>query len=132
MPTLRLVPQHKGDDDACANLQQASDDDIQPLLWPLLECLQDINWPIAAPVLERLLRYRGDDLAGPLLQILGGDDEVWKYWLLTNLLTDVQISVWRALRFKIHAMVRQPTPAELQEEVTEAAAELLSHWKNKA
>ena len=132
MPTLRLVPQHKGDDDACANLQQASDDDIQPLLWPLLECLQDINWPIAAPVLERLLRYRGDDLAGPLLQILSGDDEMWKYWLLTNLLPDVQLSVWQALRFKIYAMVRQPTPAELQEEVSEAAAELLSHWKNKA
>lgn len=47
----------------CAKiLAEKSDDDLKPYLDGLLEWLQDLNWPGALIILERLKMFRGDAL----------------------------------------------------------------------
>lgn len=120
----RLVPVDKFDDEACKNLELAKDEDLKPHIEGLLECLQDINWPIAAPVSERLSKL-GTELVKPILKVLSGDDEMWKYWLVSHFLHEVSGDVFRELNFKLHDMKIRPTKGEIEEEVYDAVCVLL-------
>ncbi|WP_373273219.1 DUF5071 domain-containing protein, partial [Vibrio parahaemolyticus] len=51
----------------------------------MLEWLQDLNWPVADPVSQRLLQLNLE-LVEPLLLILSSDDDVWKYWIVSSFL----------------------------------------------
>ncbi|WP_167855912.1 DUF5071 domain-containing protein [Natronospirillum operosum] len=124
-PAMRLVPKDKGDLEACDNLQMASDAELTPYLTELLECLQDINWPIAFPVSVRLSTM-GVELVKPTLDILNSDDEVWKYWIVSHFLHQVRPAVLAPLRFKLNAMKSKPTRPEIEEEVFDAVCELLA------
>lgn len=45
----------------CAKiLCERSDEELYPYLWDLLEWLQDLNWPGAFLIMERLISYKGD------------------------------------------------------------------------
>jgi len=125
---MRLVPIDKFDDEACENMKAASDEDLIPHIERLLECLQDLNWPIAPPVSDRLSTL-GLELVSPILKILAGDDEVWKYWVVSHLLHDVNDEVFRALRFKLNKIRLQPTKGEVKEEVHDVVCELLIEKK---
>jgi len=122
---IRLVPKDKFDDEACANLQAASDEDLLPYIADLLECLQDLNWPIAGPVAERL-SLLGNELVEPVLHILNSDDEMWKYWIISHFLYLVSDEVFQALRFKLNSICLHPTASEIAEEVHCVTCELLS------
>ena len=120
-----LVPKHKCDDDACAALAAASDQDVIPYISDLLQCLQDLNWPIAGPVADRLSRL-GHELVEPITEVLSGTDEIWKYWIVSHLLHNVREEVYRALLFKLNHIRRKPTPDERVEEVHDAVCSLLA------
>ena len=122
---IRLVPKDKFDDEACANLQAASDEELRPYIADLLECLQDLNWPIAGPVAERLSTL-GTELTEPVLHILNSDDEMWKYWIIAHFLYLVNDEVFQALRFKLKSIRLHPTASEIAEEVHCVTCELLS------
>ena len=126
---MRLVPTDKFDDEACANLTAASDEELIPHIAALLECLQDLNWPIAAPVSERL-SLLGVELVTPILNILSGNDEVWKYWIVSDLLYQVNDEVFCGLLFKLNGIKLHPTKGEVKEEVFDAAIELLRSRKS--
>ena len=126
---IRLVPKDKFDDEACANLQAASDQDLLPYIADLLECLQDLNWPIAGPVAERL-SLLGNELVQPVSDILNSDDEMWKYWIISHFLYLVSDEVFQALRFKLNSIRLYPTASETAEEVQSAACELLISRRN--
>ena len=121
---MKLVPTEKSDDEACDNLANASDEEIIPHIAELLECLQDLNWPIAGPVSDRLSTL-GMELVEPILTILKSDDEMWKYWIVSHLLYLVRSDVFRALSFKLNSMKLHPTDNEVDEEVHSATCELL-------
>jgi len=121
---MKLVPTEKLDDETCDNLKLASDEEVIPHIAELLECLQDLNWPIAGPVSDRL-SVLGMELVEPILVILKGDDEMWKYWIVSHLLYLIKDDVFRALSFKLNSMKLHPTDAEVDEEVHSATCELL-------
>lgn len=123
----RLVPGHKGDFDACHRLLEASPEQIRRVLPELLVWLQDINWPVAPHILKAL-RPLDAALAQPVMDILAGDDEMWKYWIISNLLPQVRTEVRQALHPRIVAIAKQPTPGEAADEVNLAAAGLLAQW----
>lgn len=123
----RLIPGHKGDFDACHRLLDASPEQIRRVLPELLVWLQDINWPVA-PYILKALRPLDAALAPPVMDILAGDDEMWKYWIISNLLPQARTEVRQALHPHIVAIAKQPTPGEAAEEVNLAAAGLLAQW----
>lgn len=125
----RLVPSHKGDFDACHRLLEASPEQIRRVLPELLTWLQDINWPVA-PCILKALGPLDAALILPVLDILAGDDEMWKYWIISNLLPLVRTEVRQALHPRIVAIATQPTPGEAADEVNLAAAELLTCWRS--
>lgn len=59
---------------------------VVPLIPALLECLQDINWPVAGAALPILARC-GAPAARAAQAILDAAqrDDVWKYWLVEAL-----------------------------------------------
>lgn len=121
---VRLVPIGKGDDVACQNIKVASDQELIPHIEALLECLQDLNWPIAGPVSERLSKL-GVELVAPIQNILLGIDDVWKYWIISDLLYQVRDEVFYELRFTLNRIKMNPTKGERDEEVLDAVCELL-------
>ncbi len=121
---MRLVPIGKADDVACENLEAALDEELIPHIEALLECLQDLNWPIAAPVSLRLSKL-SFELVKPIENILLGVDEVWKYWIISNLLYQVDDDVFSELRLVLNRIKQHPTKGEQEEEVFDAVCELL-------
>lgn len=90
----------------------------------MLEWLQDLNWPVADPVSQRLLQLNLE-LVEPLLLILSSDDDVWKYWIVSSFLHYVDISVYDRLIFKLNKMKISPTKQEIEEEVYDAVCVLI-------
>ncbi|WP_428243513.1 DUF5071 domain-containing protein [Gynuella sp.] len=121
---MRIVPNSKSDDEACEHLSRATDAEIIPHIYELLEWLQDMNWPVALNVAERLSKL-GIELVEPVWTILDGTDEVWKYWIVSHLLHAVNKQVYQSLKFKLYRMKSQPTQGEIKEEVYDAVCELL-------
>lgn len=61
-----MIPKDKHDIAAVEKLGTMEVESVIPLLPQLLEWVQDMNWPIAEPMVELLL----------------GDDDMWIYWCL--------------------------------------------------
>ena len=121
---MRLVPSSKIDFEACSNLATATDDEIAPIVSVLLEWLQDFNWPVAPLVQERLATL-GAELIDPAKSVLRGNDNVWKYWLVSSLLPLVRDDVFSAVAVEVERIASNPTEGEKHEEVHIAAQELL-------
>jgi hypothetical protein len=122
---MKLVPTSKMDLEACANLSAANDEEIMPFVTSLLEWLQDMNWPVAPLVQERLAKL-GSELVVPVRAVLNGNDNVWKYWLVSSFLPLVRAEVFRELSTEIERIASDPTGGEMNEGVHLAAEQLLS------
>lgn len=118
-----LVPKNKFDNSNIERLRELSDEEIRPMLPRLLEWIQDINWPVAEGVLS-VLKERGE-VIWHIIDLLDGDDEVWKYNVITALLPEFSAGELKPLIGKLRRMADEPTEGEKREEVDLAAAELL-------
>jgi len=64
-------------------LCKLTDNEIQPIIFELLEWLQDMNWPIAKDILPIIVLHQ--NIAMPhILTILQGNDIMWIYWLIAS------------------------------------------------
>ncbi|SFC10186.1 protein of unknown function [Microbulbifer thermotolerans] len=72
----------------------------------------------------------GLELVQPILRILSGNDEMWKYWIVSHLLYQVSDDVFCQLRFKLNSIKLHPTKSEVEEEVFDAVCELLRFRRN--
>ena len=97
---MSIVPSHKFDFEACDRLFKASNNDIKKHLPELLEWLQDMNWPVARLVLKRI-KVMNKDLAQPIKNILNGGDGIWKYYIITNLISEAGEDLVFNLRFEL-------------------------------
>lgn len=122
---LDIVPKDKSDLHACERLAEACDEVVVLHIDALLECLQDLNWPIAGPVADRIQKL-DERLILPVRKILLGTDEVWKYWIVTYLLFHVREEVFQGLRFTLNRILKYPTAGEVEEEVHSAVIDLLA------
>ena len=130
---MAIIPEHKSDFKACDNLAHASDEEVKNNLNELLQWLQDINWPVAPFVIDRI-KSLGTSLTKPIKNILNGNDGndgIWKYWIITNLLNLVSKEVLSELENEINRLVREPTENDKEEEVNIASQEHLDElYKN--
>jgi hypothetical protein len=121
---MSIVPAHKQDFQACELLAVAADDQVVPRIRELLEWIQDMNWPVAGRVVQRLTTV-GAPLTEPVEHILVGSDDIWKYWVINSLLPGVDPNVVESLRPHLQRIVSSPTANETAEDVVEGAARLL-------
>lgn len=97
MNVKELVPKNKYDDSNIDKLYSLSDEEIQPIIYDLLEWLEDGNWPIAIKVLDVLLKR--ENLVFPYVAgILNGDNIMWKYWLINWLIPNFTLEHKEELR----------------------------------
>lgn len=103
---------------------------VAPILPELLEWLQDMNWPVAQ-VLAPFLASIGSPIIPHIHQIFNTDDEIWKYWIISRIMSESQ-EVATAFRADIERIAYSPTERELEEELNESAHNLLKQysWQN--
>lgn len=75
------IPKHKLDEESVRRLFGKSYEEVKPIIPNLLEWLQDMNWPVARVVADYLLTI-SEHLTQEILEILKGDDVMWKYWCI--------------------------------------------------
>ena len=122
---MKIVPSDKFDFEACNNLLSASDEDVIKNIDELFEWLQDMNWPVAPKIIERL-KLLEEPLINPIQNILRGNDDIWKYWIISSLLRQTSIKVVTLVKEDLNKIIKNPTANEISEEVNVAAEELLN------
>lgn len=101
--------------------------------------LQDRNWPVAWPI-EELLLDAGPEIIPQIIEILQGDDEGWKYFLIVGLIHKYQKqnpTYFEQIKPEILRIIGSPTKSEIHEDVHDAAVGILENdqslpiWKNR-
>ena len=121
---MNIVPANKSDLVACNNLANATDEEVKEKINELLEWVQDMNWPVAPLVCKRL-KVIGKPLIEPVTNILRGSDEIWKYWIISGLLSETSNETLCLLKSELENIVKNPTESEKTEEVNIVATEVL-------
>ena len=118
------LPADKHDQRAVEEFRTATPDEIAPYLAGLLEWIQDLNWPVARGIVEVL--SRSDSRIVPHLKsILRGDDEVWKYSVLSSLALEVAPEVREELMDDVVRIINMPTEGEKTEDLPAVARDVL-------
>ena len=79
-----MIPKDKFDLAALKQLKYADAETVIPILPQLLEWIQDMNWPVAEPMVDVLLQYP-TELTPYIEQVLLGEDDMWIYWCLVKI-----------------------------------------------
>lgn len=79
-----LVPKDKCDVSSIAELSALTDSEIEPIIYDLLEWIQDYNWLVAQELMP-VLREHEAVVFPHIKGILDGDDFWWKYWIVNCL-----------------------------------------------
>ena len=119
-----LVPRGKHDVDRARAAVEAGYPAVGPILGELIEWLQDYNWPVAY-VLEPFLRSIGEPLVPHIWHVLRSDDEIWKYWVISLLITGLPPQVAAEFRPELERLAYEPTERERREELDEQARDAL-------
>jgi hypothetical protein len=118
------VPSNKFDIDRVSALRALGYPAVEPVLGPLLEWVQDANWPVAR-VLLPFLGSIGAPLAPHLRRILETDDEMWKDIVIRELIAP-SAALRAPLRDSLERIANHPTPGERSEDLHEAARDALN------
>lgn len=106
MDTHALLPKDKFDDSNLKVIRKLPDAEIKPIIYELLEWIQDYNWPIANQVLQILVERQ--ELVFPYISgVLKGNDIMWKYWILELLVPKLKGEYQFALREDIEALASE-------------------------
>jgi hypothetical protein len=116
-----LIPKDKFDIETAKKLSNYSFEEIQPIIPDLLEWLQDFNWPVSKTIADFLIPF-SENISFQLVEILRGNDEIWKYWILTIFGSIVKDELFLN---EIKRIAQKPTNQEVYEEVSELAKEII-------
>lgn len=119
-----MIPRDKFDELAMLRLQMSTREEIIPILPELLVWIQDMNWPIAAKMVE-LLRAYPEETVPHIKEILKGTDSIWKYWCLLELVKPMNRDHQLVLKEDLLQLVHHPSDDDRLEEVDMLAAEIL-------
>ena len=121
--SILMVPRDKHDHARAELAIAAGYPAVEPILAELLEWIQDMNWPVAQ-TLAPFLASIELPLLPHLRRIFETDDELWKYWVMLEILQDS-----RSLTFELSDEIRRiaysPETSEVEEGIDEIARELL-------
>lgn len=124
-----IVPQNKHDLDACINLQAISNSELPLYFEQLLPWLQDINWPVALPVAEKLSQAN-DDLVPFINEILLGNDDIWKCNAIEYLIMKLKPQVMESALVEVVKIINSPTQSEIDEGVNLIAGEAVFYYSH--
>lgn len=122
---MNFIPSDKFDILACKQLEVTPQDEIQPFISDLLVWIQDYNWPVAPFVKQKLIQF-DKELINPLKSVLSGDDVIWKYFILTELLPEVKNNVLSSLQPELKQIAYSPSEEEKSEEVDKLALKYIT------
>ena len=122
------LPRDKHDMERVKDLKNLSREEILPLLPGLMEWIQDMNWPIAAEVASLLLTYP-DEIVPLIKDVLGTDDDVWKYWCLIKLVDKLPEKSKEFFKKDLIRLMERPTVGEKAEELDEIAIGILERMQ---
>lgn len=117
-----LVPKDKHDISNINKLYNLSDEEMKPIVYDLLEWIQDYNWPVAQELVP-LLKEREDIIFPYMSDILRGDDFMWKYWIMDLIIPDFSIEHKNALKNDILVLINDYDIYEDTESIREIAKE---------
>ena len=126
-----LLPRDKHDVDRARALVEMGYPAVAPVLPKLVECLQDINWPVAH-VLAPFLASIGEPLVPHVRHVLATEDDIWKYNVLTNVVASWPPEIVRQLKPELERLAWQPTANEVAEGVDDEARSLRAGLDNVA
>jgi hypothetical protein len=119
-----LIPRNKSDIARAKCISKLGFPAIEPILPDILEWTQDYNWPVAQ-ALNDLLCSIGAPLAPYVRPILDGDDDTWKYFVITSIVKSSP-ELARSLKAELTRIAYTPTIGEEKEEAAEVAREALA------
>ena len=122
MDVKKLLPKNKHDDSNIDKLYNLTDDEIKPIIYELLEWLQDYNWPVSPKILNVLILR--ENLVFPYISsILNGNDVMWKYWIMFYLIPNFSEEHKQILKKDILKFINDNKTDEDTEALRESAIE---------
>jgi hypothetical protein len=122
MSVKDLIPKDKYDVSNIDKLYSLTDDEIEPIIYDLLEWIQDYNWPVAQKLVP-VLKKREDIIFPYVIDILRGDDSMWKYWIMDLFIPDFSFEHKNVLKDDILKMINDSDDDEDTESIREIAIE---------
>ena len=96
---------------------------VEPIIRDLMEWIQDMNWPVAR-VLQPFLASIGAPLEPYIREVLKTDDEIWKYWVILDIIGESP-QLFEIFLPELERIANNPTPREHAEELDEIAQSVL-------
>lgn len=100
---------------------------VDPVLYELLEWIQDLNWPVAGELFP-FLSTIGEPLAPHIRRVFASDDYIWQYWIC-GLFRESQ-ALRSIFREDIRRIAETPTAEERANELNELCAELMAEHES--
>jgi len=126
---MNIVPKDKYDLSSVRELGSKSDDDLEPYIEELLNWVQDLNWPVALPICKRLSEYR-KDLNKPLLKVLNSNDAIWKYNVITQIVTELSDPIPEKIIEPLVQIINSPSEEEKLEQVDLVANDIMVRYSH--
>jgi hypothetical protein len=124
-----FLPKHKKDVSNADRAVSLGYPAIAPILPELFEWLRDCNWPVSR-IIAPFLASIGEPVIPEIRIILQSDDDIWKYWVLEQIVAESTPEVARGLYDELIRIVTGPTLGEVAEDVAEIAQEILEKLEN--
>ncbi len=120
---ILFVPRDKHDHARAEAAIAAGYPAVEPVLPQLLEWLQDMNWPVAQ-TLSPFIASIGPPLIPHLKHIFETDDQIWKYWIIQEVLQESKELTFE-FRDVLSRISQNPTDEEKEEELDVESRKLL-------
>lgn len=122
MDVKELLPKTIFDNSHIDDLKKISDEDIEVIIYDLLEWLQDYNWPVTQEIVPILINR--ENLVFPYIsEILNGKDYMWKYWVMELLIPEFSDIHKQMLRKDLLKIINNKEKDEDSEDLREIAIE---------
>lgn len=119
-----LIPRHKSDYDRVEKIIAAGYPKVEPIIPEILECIQDINWPIAQKLLP-FINTIASDIVMHYKPILRTDDSPWKSWLLTEIIENLPSTKLAELKDEFQYCLTNLSEDDLEWEIDKTVKGLL-------
>jgi hypothetical protein len=123
------LPADKHDVESVCRLENLDVASLGPLIPELLTWLQDMNWPVAGPVLQLMLKNL-PLVTVPVASILRGEDDIWKSNCLEYLVNDMPHGQQKELTLELERLAIYPTASEMEEDAHLTAKAILDRLQD--
>ena len=122
-----MLPKDKFDINAIEQLRNKDAQQVIPLLPQMLEWIQDMNWPVAKPMVELLLNYP-NEITPLVANVLWGEDDMWIYGCLIELVPKLPFYSKLVLFDVVEQIASRPIIAK-NEDIVHAAKDALRSFE---